>query len=175
MAIAKTKKLELKEEFASLFEASNASIVAEYRGITAEELYTLRTELRKVDSEFKVVRNRVAKKAIDDKVPNCEALKERLTGPVGVVYMRGDVAAGAKAMLKFAKENEKFKVTGGIMEGKALSVEDIKALSELPSKEELLAKIVGTLVSPHRGLLQVVNGVGSKLVRVINAIKDTKS
>lgn len=175
MALSKQAKVALKEQFADKFNKANASIIAEYRGISAGDLAALRTELRQSETEFKVLKNRVAKKAIEIDAQGCEAIKDSLKGPIGVAYMYGDVAAGAKAMLAFASKNEKFKVTGGVMEGKALSASEIKALSELPSKEELIGKIVGSLVAPHRGLLNVLNGVQSNLVRVINAIKDTKS
>ena len=175
MAVSRATKEVLKDQIAERFQNSTASLVAEYAGITAEELASLRVELRNSQTEFRIIKNRVAKKAIEHSVPNAEAIKPQLKGPVGVAHMYGDVAAGTKVLLAFAKQNEKFKVTGGVMDGKALTAEDIKALSELPSKEELIAKIIGTLVSPHRGLLQVMNGVGSNLVRVINAIKDTKS
>ncbi|MDD9951749.1 MAG: 50S ribosomal protein L10, partial [Zetaproteobacteria bacterium] len=161
MAVTREKKEELREQFAERFNKASASVVAEYSGITAVELAELRVELRKVDTEFKVLKNRVAKKSLLDKAEGCKALEEKLKGPIGVAYMYGDVAAGAKALLAFAKENDKFKVTGGVMEGKSLSSGDVKALSDLPSKEELLGRIVGTLVSPHRGLLQVLNGVGT--------------
>ena len=175
MAVSRATKEVLKDQIAERFQNSTASLVAEFNCITAEELAALRVELRNSQTEFRVIKNRVAKKAIEHSVPNAEPLKDQLKGPIGVAHMYGDVAAGTKALLAFAKQNEKFKVTGGVMDGKALSAADIKALSELPSKEELIAKIIGTLVSPHRGLLQVMNGVGSNLVRVINAIKDTKS
>lgn len=175
MAVSKAKKEALREQFAAKFNKANGTIIAEYSGITAGELAQLRVELRKVATEFKVLKNRVARKAIDLDAQASESLKSQLKGPIGVAYMYGDVAAGAKAMLAFAKTNEKFKVTGGALEGKPLSVQEVLALSELPTKEELLARIVGTLVAPHRGLLQVVNGLSGKLVRVISAIKDTKS
>ena len=175
MAKDKAAKAAIKEELAGYFNNAQASIVAEYSGITANELAALRVDLRKIDTEFKVIKNRVAKKAIEDTAQSSGELSDKLTGPVGVAYLNGDVAAGAKALLAFEKSNGKFKVTGGVMEGKALSLEEIKALSELPSKEELIAKIVGTLVAPHRGLLHCLNGVSSNLVRVISAVKDTKS
>ena len=175
MAKSKAAKAALRDECAERFNKAQASIVAEYAGISANDLAALRVELRKIDTEFKIVKNRVAKKAIESAAQDSEALKDKLTGPVGVAYLNGDVAAGAKAMLAFATGNDKFKVTGGVLEGKALSVDEIKALSELPSKEELIAKIIGTLVAPHRGLLHCINGVGTNLVRVISAIKDTKS
>lgn len=175
MAITRLKKEEMRGQFAERFNKAGASIVAEYSGISAVELAELRVELRKSDTEFKILKNRVAKKALANEAEGCKALDEKLKGPIGVAYMYGDVAAGAKALLAFAKGNDKFKVTGGVMEGKSLSSGDVKALSELPSKEELLSKIVGTLVSPHRGLMSVLNGVSTNLVRALGAIKDQKS
>ena len=175
MAKDRAAKEALREELAGRFNSAQAAITAEYSGISANELAGLRADLRKIDTEFKVIKNRIAKKAIEGSANGSESLKDRLSGPVGVAYLNGDVAAGAKAMLAFAKSNEKFRVTGGVLDGRALSVAEIKALSELPGKEELLAKIIGTLVSPHRGLLHCLNGVGTNLVRVISAIKDTKS
>ncbi len=174
MSKDRATKHALKDELTDRFSKASAAIVAEYRGMTVAELTELRTELRKIDGEFKVINNRIAKKAIEDGVPAVEPLKDLLTGPIGVVYMYGDAAAGAKTVLKYAKGNEKFKVSGGVMEGNKLSESDLKALSDLPSKEVLLGQIVGSLVSPHRGLLGVLNGVSRNLVQVINAIKDTK-
>lgn len=175
MAINKEKKQALRVECAERFNKANASIVAEYRGISAGDLATLRVELRKVACEFRVVKNRVAIKAIENDAQDSKAICDKLVGPVGVTYIYGDVAAGAKALLNFAKDHEELKITGGMMDGRALSVDQLKALSDLPSKEVLLAQIIGTLVAPHRGLLSVLNGVSGKLVRVINAIKDTKA
>ncbi len=173
MAKSKAVKKVLKEEYLGLFDKAHASIVAEYRGISAVELAELRVGLRKAGASFKVVKNRVAKIALE--THESEKLAAELTGPIGLAYMYGDVAAGAKALLEFEKKHEVFKVRGGVMDGRLLSYNDLKSLSELPSKDVLLAKIIGTLISPHRGLVTVLNGVGSKLVRVIGAIKDQKS
>ena len=70
--------------------------------------------------------------------------------------------------------NENFKIKGGLLENESLTTEQLKSISELPSKEVLLSKIIGSIVAPHRGLLHVLNGVSSNLVRVINAIKEKK-
>ena len=175
MSKDRATKEAVKKDLEERFSKASAAIVAEYRGLTVAELTELRTELRKSEGEFQVINNRIAKKAIDDGAPENAPIKDKLTGPVGVVYAFGDAAATTKAVLKFAKDNEKFKITGGVMEGSALNEADLKAIADLPSKEVLLAQIVGSLVSPHRGLLGVLNGVSRNLVQVINAIKDTKS
>ena len=175
MAKDRAAKSALREDLAGRFNKATASVIAEYRGVTALEMAELRVELRKVNTEFRVIKNRVAKKAIEQEAQNSSALATKLVGPIGIAYMYGDVAAGTKAILAFEKTHEKFKVTAGVMEGQVLGVKELKALSDLPSKEVLLAKIIGSLVAPHRGLLTVLNGVGTNLVRVLNAIKDTKS
>jgi large subunit ribosomal protein L10 len=169
------KKEGTRVAIAGKLQKSSATIIAQYRGMTMEELSTLRRDLRQVNCEFRIVQNRLAKKAIEVEVPDAGPLKEKLRGPVGIVYLFGDPAAGAKKVVEFEKNNEKFVVTGGLFENKLISVGDIKALAELPSREVLLGRIVGTLVSPHRGLVTVLNGINRNLVQVINAIKEKKS
>ncbi len=172
MAVSKAVKKELREEYLGYFDKANASVIAEYRGIGAVELAELRVSLRKAGASFKIVKNRVARIALDEH--ESKTLASELTGPIGLAYMYGDVAAGTKTLFEFEKKYEVFKVKSGVMDGRLLSYDELKGLSELPSKEVLIAKIIGSLVSPHRGLVSVLNGVGSKLVRVIGAIKDKK-
>jgi large subunit ribosomal protein L10 len=174
MAMDKKAKGALRAEFEGRFEKANAAIVAEYRGLTVAELTELRRELRKVNGEFKVLKNRVAKKAIMS-TEKSSALTASLKGPIGVAYLYGDAAAGAKALVEFEKTKEPFKITAGIMEAKFISSAQVKAIADLPSKEVLLGQLVGLLVSPHRGILGVLNAVPRSLVQVINAIKEKKS
>ncbi len=173
MARTKTQKRSDREVVAKRLSASNAAIVAEYRGISAEDIRQLRLELKKVNSEFRVIKNRVARKALED-VEACRPLDSLLKGPVGVVHLNGDVAQASKVLLNFARDKEKFKITGGVFDGKFLSQGDVKAISELPSKEVLIARILGSIKAPHQGLVTVLNGVSAKLVRAVNAIKETK-
>ena len=175
MAMDRKAKEALRVEFEGRFEKANAAVVAEYRGLTVAELTELRRNLRKVNAEFRVVKNRVAKKAVLGKVQSYSGLSEKLKGPIGVAYMYGDAAAGAKALVDFEKGRELFKITAGVMESKSISAAEVKAIASLPSKEVLLGQLVGLLVSPHRGLLGVINAVPRSLVQVINAIKEKKS
>ena len=167
-------KQKLKTLVKGRMEKANSAFLAEFRGMAVSELTDLRRLLRGLNAEFRVSKNRVAIKAVQDGVNKFEALTEQLKGPVGVIYLYGDVAATAKAVLKFEAEHEKFKVKSGVLDAKLLSTGQIKVLGDLPSREELLARIVGTMVAPHRGILLVLNGVSSKLVRVIAAIRDQK-
>ena len=175
MAMSKAAKAALKENLSQRLEKANAAMVAEYRGLTVEDLTKLRVKLKEAKAEFKVVKNRVAKVAIKESVPKMAPMAEKLKGPVGLVLVYGDPAAVAKSLVEFSKDNEKFVVTGGVFDGQALEPKDLKAIADLPSREVLLAQIVGSLVNPHRGLLGVLSGVQRQLVTVLNAIKDKKS
>jgi large subunit ribosomal protein L10 len=176
MAMSRKEKVALGEVAAGRFAKAKAAAIAEYRGLTVAELTQLRVSLRKADAEFRITKNRVAKKAIETHKPTTAAVSEGLKGPVGIVYMYGDAAAATKALLEFEKDrSENFKVTIGAMEGRKMTLADLKALSSLPSKDVLLSQIVGSLVSPHRGLLGVLKGVPRQLVQVINAIKEKKA
>lgn len=175
MAMDRKAKEALRVNFEGRFEKAQAAIIAEYRGLTVADLTELRKELRKVKGEFKIIKNRVAKKAVLGKVQNYAPLAESLKGPIGVAYLYGDAAAGAKTLVEFQKGKELFKITAGVMDSKAVSAADVKAIATLPSKEVLLGQLVGLLVSPHRGILGVVNAVPRSLVQVINAIKEKKS
>lgn len=176
MAMDRAQKQALGDTLAERFEQANGAVVAEYRGLTVADLTDLRTKLRAANADFKVLKNRVAKKAIEAKSPKTAAILEDLKGPIGLVLINGDFAAATKSLLEFGKDRpELFVVKAGVMDAKRVTVEELKAISELPSKEVLLGRIVGTLVAPHRGLLNVLNGVPRNLVQVINAIKETKN
>jgi large subunit ribosomal protein L10 len=174
MAKSKADKMALRQDFSDRFDKTVACILAEYRGAKATEMTELRAKLRQSNAELKVLNNRVVKKAIvgnDDVV----LLTDRLKGPLTGVFVYGDAAAAVKCLLNYAKENEQIKVKSGVMSGNVLEMNDLEALSQLPSKEVLLAKLLGSILAPHQNLLRVIGGVSGNVVRVINAIKDAKS
>lgn len=169
------QKAQVKEAIGENLTKIDSVIFAEYRGLTVEELTELRVKLREAKAEFHVVKNRLAKKAITDHAPDMEVVAEELKGPIGVVYSFGDSAQTAKTVLEFEKNHPKLVVKAGYMDKSKLSSANLKEIADLPSKEELMAKIVGSIVSPHRNLVGVLSGVNRQLVQVIGAIKDTKS
>ncbi len=171
----RSQKEQLRQTTAERFKKSKAVIVAEFRGLTVEEMTQLRVSLRKASAEFRIVKNRIAKKAISIEHPEMEGLSKSLKGPIGLVCAYGDTAQATKAVLNFEKDHPNLKVTAGHMEGTAVTKTQLQAIADLPSKEVLLAQIIGSLVAPHRGILGVLNGVNRNLVQVINAIKDKKS
>ena len=167
-------KEKLKDDFSERFVKSQGAVVAEYRGLTVGEITDLRRALKAAKCDFKVIKNRVAKKAIEANFKDGESLKEFLKGPIGIAYINGDVALAAKSLLKFEDEHANFVVKKGLVGSKLMSREELKVISSLPSREVLLGTIIGSLVAPHRGLLYALNGISSNLVRVISAIKDKK-
>lgn len=167
-------KENLRKETADALGKVSAVILAEYRGLSVADVTNLRVELRKSDAVFKVVKNRVVKKAIELEQPDFGQISDDFKGPIGVVYAFGDAAQTTKTALEFGKDHPEFVVKGGFFDKNRVSENELKAIADLPSKEVLLGQIVGSLVSPHRGLLGVLNGVSRQLVQVINAIKDTK-
>jgi large subunit ribosomal protein L10 len=171
----KKKKQEVREAVAGKLGDANAVIVTEYRGLTVEQVTALRVQLRKAKAEYKVVKNRIAKKAIEEHAKEFEGMKDALKGPVGLVYVFGDFAQAAKATLDFQKDNEIFEIKSAFSEGSLMTKAQLVSIADLPSKEVLLGQIVGSLINPHRNLLGVLSGVQRKVVQVINAIKETKT
>ena len=162
----------LRENLTERLSKANAVILAEYRGLAMSELTQLRVSLRKSGGEFKISKNRIVKKAIEGSTYS--QIADDMRGPLGVVYSYGDVAQVTKSVLDFAKDHENLKVKVGVLEGGVVGTSELEAISSLPSKEVLLAKILGSITAPHRGLVTVLSGVSRNLVQVINAIKDKK-
>ena len=176
MAKSRSAKYKIREDLENSFNQATAAIVAEYKGVDANDLAELRLGLKNVGCELKVVKNSLALKAVKDgESQDSQEIAEYLKGQIAIAYLSEDVASGTKEVLKFAKANKNLVVIGGLLDKKKVTLAEVKELSKLPTKEELLARIVGTLVAPHRGLLYVMNGVSSNLVRAINAIKDQKT
>ena len=119
-------------------------LLADYRGITVSDVTNLRATLRKSNSKYVVIKNNIIKRALVE--AGIEGLDDVLTGPTAVVIDENDYSAPAKAIYKYAKENDFYKIKGGIFEGKAISTEEIIELAKLPSKEELLSKLAGSLL-----------------------------
>jgi large subunit ribosomal protein L10 len=170
---SKSTKVAWRDTIVESLDKAGALYFTQYSGMTVEELTSLRVELKKAQADFHVVKNTVARKAIEGR--DEAVVAKLLKGQIGVVYAYGDVAAAAKAVVEGAKKFEKFKVVGGYFEKNAIAESTVNQIASLPPREVLLAKIIGSMVSPHRGLLGIVNAVPSALVRVLNQIKETKT
>ena len=137
-----------KEEVAKLaekFKNSNLVLLADYRGISVEDVTNLRNTLRDTSAEYKVIKNNIIRRALD---ANGEgALDEVLEGPTAVIMTEGEYLDPLKAIYKFSKDNDYYKIKGGIVEGKVLTVEELITLAKLPSRQELLGMLAGGLLS----------------------------
>ncbi len=165
-------KLQWRDSVIEALDKSNAVFLANYSGMTVENLTALRRELKAVNADFHVVKNKIAQKAIEGRDESL--ISNLFKGQTGVVFAYGDSAAAAKAISEAAKKLEKLEILGGYMEKSALTPSSIEQLASLPSREVLIGRLVGTMVAPHRGLLGVLNGVPRNLVQVLNAIKEKK-
>lgn len=151
---------------------AKAAFLADYRGINVEEANRLRGELRQAGVEFRVVKNTLLKLAIAGTDHEC--LNEHLQGPTALAIADADPVAPAKVLSDFAKSNDKFELKGGVLDGALLTIADIKALADLPSREVLLAKMLGSINAPTTNFVGVLAAVPRSLVQVLAAIRDQK-
>lgn len=143
-----------------------------YSGLTVEQITRLRGELRKDGSTYAVVKNTLFSIAAGDELAS--QLETFLAGPTGVVFAGKDPVAPAKALKTFSDAVRPIGVKAAYIEGRVVGADAVGVLAALPSREELLAKMVGSIAAPLRGLVTVLSGNQSGLVRVLNAIREQK-
>jgi len=153
------------------FGKSKASFIVDFKGLTVEQVTTLRKKLRGVQAEMKVVRNTLAKRALMKDSKREGILKDQLTGTNAFVFAYEDVSATAKLITEFAKDNEKMQLKIGEMDGQALDKSRIEALAKLPSKEVLRAQFLGVLNAPATKFVGTLAAVPSGFARLLNAQK----
>ena len=167
-----SQKKELVERLSKQLADAEISVLVDYKGLTVLQVTELRAKLREAGVQMEVVKNtlmRLASKGTDS-----ELLYELCKGPNAVVVSQDDPVAPAKILVDFAKDNEKLEIKGAAMGGKLLSVAEIEQLAKMPSKEDLLAKLVYTLNAVPTNLVNVLSGVPRSFVNVLNAVKDQK-
>ena len=161
----RAQKSEAIEALKGVFEGAGAVVVTHNLGLTVAQMSDLRGRLRKEGAAYKVVKNRLAQKAMNGAADAAHAL---FKGPVGIAYAPDPVSA-AKVATQYAKDNEKFVVVGAIMGETVLDQTGVDALAKLPSLDELRARIVGLLNAPATRIAGVLAAPGAQLARVINA------
>lgn len=157
------------------FQNAAGGVVVDYKGLTVAEDTALRVEMRKNGVEYFVMKNTLARFAA--KNAGLEELTGVLEGTTSFAICESDPVAAAKVVAEFAKKmkDEKFIIKAGFVEGKVLSPEEVKALADLPSREVLIATVLGTMLAPVRGLATVLDANISGLARVMQAIADQKA
>lgn len=169
----KQQKEQLIKELADKLKDSKAVVFSDFKGLEVKDMTTLRRELRAAGVEVKVLKKTLINIALKD--AGIEADVKKLEGQIAVAISSGDEVAAAKIIAKAAKANENLKIVGGILGTKELTKEEVNALAKLPSKEELLAKLVGTLNAPVSGFVNVLAGNMRGLVTALKAIADQKA
>lgn len=167
MPITRSKKEELVAVYREAIRKSGALIFTNYRGTSVKQINALRARVKEVGGDYIVAKNTLLGIALEQegRVPP----KELLKGPNGVVFAGEDISKSAKALNDWIKEAKVMEVTGALLENSALSPADAEKLSDLPTREQVLAKILGTINAPAGSLVRVINAPASSLVRVINA------
>ena len=171
MGLNLEQKQAVVAEVAAQLASAQAVIVAEYRGLDVARVTQLRSKARKSGLYLRVLKNTLARRAV--KGTPFEQLSDQMVGPL-MYGIAADPVAGAKVIAEFAKENELFVIRGGAMANTKMSVMDVKALALLPSREELIAKLMGTLQAPVAKLVRTMNEVPGKFVRTLAAYRDSK-
>jgi large subunit ribosomal protein L10 len=154
-------------EIAAQLAKAQAVIVAENRGLSVEVITSLRAKARKSGLYLRVLKNTLARRAI--KGTPFEKLTDQMAGPL-MYGIAQDPVAGAKVLSEFAKDNERFVIKGGAMANALMSTKDVKALATMPSREELLARLVGTMQAPIVQLVRTMNEVPGRFVRTLAAV-----
>jgi large subunit ribosomal protein L10 len=158
-------------EVAAQVAAAKAIVLAEYRGLEVGNMTELRRKARRSGVYLRVLKNTLARRAVKD-TPFAE-LADKMVGPL-VYGISSDPVATAKVMNEFAKGNDKFVIRAGAMPNAVISAKEVVALASLPSREELLAKLMGTMQAPIAQFVRTLNEVPSKFVRALAAVRDAK-
>ena len=171
MGLNLEQKQAVVSEVAAQLAKAQAVIVAEYRGLDVARVTQLRAKARQSGLYLRVLKNTLARRAV--KGTPFESLSDQMVGPL-MYGIASDPVAGAKVIAEFSKENELFVIKGGAMANTRMSDKDVKALALLPSREELLARLMGTMQAPVAKLARTLNEVPGKFVRTLAAYRDQK-
>ena len=171
MALTKQEKAIRIDEVSAIVARTKAIVVAEYRGMDVDSITRLRKQARGQGVQLRVLKNTLARRAVAG--TPFAGLSDHLVGPL-VYGMGSDPVAVAKVLSSFAKDNEKLVVKAGAMPDFVMDGKAVKALATMPSREELLAKLMATMCAPAAQLVRTLNEVPSRLVRTLAAVRDAR-
>ncbi len=171
--ITKEQKKQIVKDLADKAKVAKSIVFVDYKGMQVKDVTELKKQLREAGVEYLVSRKTLINLAL--KNAGVEANVRELEGQVAVSFSNEDEVVAAKIIDKFAKTNEHLKMLGGVLGTQVMNESEVKALAKVPSKEELLSKLVGSLKSPISGFVNVMGGNLRGLVQVLNAIKEQKA
>lgn len=165
-------KIQMLEKVNKSLADSKGVFVIDYRGLSVKETQELRRQLREAKAEMKVYKNNIVRIALKQSgMPSIDEFNE---GTCAYVFYEDDPVQAAKAIKETSKKLNKIEFRGGISDGKVVSAEDVQAIADLPSHDELIAKLLGTLSNPLNGVVRVINGPAQGLVTALKAVADQK-
>lgn len=165
-------KQQVVSEIKDAIQNSKSVSIVEYRGLNVEEVSDLRNKYRAEGVSYKVFKNTMVKLALQEL--GYEGYEEYLTGPNGFVFSNDDMVAGPRVSADFAKANDKLVIKAGLLDGKVLNADEVKALAKLPTRDVLVAQVLGMLNAPIAGFANVLQGSIRKAVYALNAVKEKK-
>jgi len=166
------EKVAAVQELAEKLRKSQGAVLADFRGLKVKEMTDLRRKLRAAGVELEVVKNTLAEIAARE--AQIEGLEPLLEGPTAVAFGYDDPVAAAKAMSEYAKQNDRLQLKGGVLSGRTIDVAGVKALADLPSREQLVAQVLRGMQAPIAGLVGVLQGTLRSLVYVLEAVRQEK-
>ncbi|MGC1370500.1 MAG: 50S ribosomal protein L10 [Candidatus Sulfotelmatobacter sp.] len=165
MPVSRAKKREQVEKLSAELKKVSSAVVATYSKLTVAQDYELRKALRGAGAKYQVVKNTLAELAAKD--TKIEGGLKNLTGVTSIAYTTGDPVAMAKALTKYAKDTPEFTFKIGVVEGRVISIKEIESLASMPSKEELMSKLLFLINAPAQRLVTVMNAVGRDVAVVL--------
>lgn len=166
------EKTSIVQELSDRFSKAKIAIVADYRGLTVAEFEELRVALHKSDSEVRVAKNTLLRRAVEG--TSFEVMNEQFKGTSALTVSYSDPVAPAKVLIDFAKNHQHLKIRSAVLDGSILSSADLEALSKLPSKEILLSQLLSVMQAVPTSFVRVLNAVPQKMVYALQAIHDQK-
>ena len=164
------QKATVIEEIAGQISEANAVYAIDYRGISVPQAAELRARLRDADASFRVVKNTLTLRAADQ--ADAQSLKELLDGPTALAFVRGDVAAAAKALNDYARQTDLLPFKGGVVDGEALDADQLREIARLPTRDVLYGQLVGVVASPITGLVRTLGALISGLAVQLGQIAE---
>ncbi|MBW2591965.1 MAG: 50S ribosomal protein L10 [Deltaproteobacteria bacterium] len=166
------EKKQIKSDLHERFLKSKVVILTDYKGLDVASISSLRRKLKEKNVEFKVAKNSLLARASAE--TDVEVIKDEFKGPSGIALSYDDPVAPAKILMDFARENKNFEIKIGVMNGKVLDLKQIKSLSDLPSREILLAQVLSAMNGVPTALVRALSDVPGRMLNVLQAIKEQK-
>ena len=167
-----SEKKELVTGLNARLSEAQIMLLVDYKGLDVEGMTALRAELRKEGASLVVVKNTLLSMAA--KGTDVSVIEDAFKGPNAIITSKDDPVAPARVLVKFAKDNPKLEIKTAAMNGKALSMDEIKSLATMPSREVMLAQVLSTMNAVPTSMVRVLSGVPTAFLNVVNAIKEQK-